>query len=109
MEASAPNPGVKVGRRSFSVGAGVSLISAPPIVRAASLMPIRALSALTEPVHMGFVDRLRLYFAAKLLAAGWDIERARALNCGGMSEADARRMVANALRHRWVSATAVEG
>jgi hypothetical protein len=45
-------------RRIFGVA---SVICAPAIVRAESLMPIRALIVPMQSVHAGFVERLRFY------------------------------------------------
>jgi hypothetical protein len=68
---------------------------APAIVRAESLMPIRAPIAPIQPVHAGFVERLRFHCMEQLLKNGWSIERART-TFGGMSENEARRQVAYA-------------
>ena len=49
-------------RRSIIRGAAVSLIFAPAVVRAASLMPVRGLRLPVERQYAGFVERL--YFRA---------------------------------------------
>jgi hypothetical protein len=71
-------------RRHIFVGGVASLICAPAIVRAESLMPIRALIVPMQPVHAGFVERLRFHCMEQLLKNGWTTERARTF--GGISE-----------------------
>jgi hypothetical protein len=71
-----------------------SVICAPAIVRAESLMPIRALIVPMQPVHAGFVERLRFHCMEQLLKNGWTAERATTF--GGISENEARRQVAYA-------------
>jgi hypothetical protein len=53
---------LRVTRRGILVGAALSLICAPVIVRAASLMPVRRLPFPFGPQSAGFVERL--YFHA---------------------------------------------
>jgi hypothetical protein len=48
-------------RRSIFIGAAASLICAPAIVRAASLMPIRGVVFSPEMYHFGFVERLYVH------------------------------------------------
>ena len=45
-------------RRSIFVGAAVSLLYAPAIVRATSLMPVHGLILLIEPRYAGLCERL---------------------------------------------------
>jgi hypothetical protein len=84
-------------RRRIFVGGVASVICAPAIVRAESLMPIRALIVPMQPVHAGFVERLRFHCMEQLLKNGWTTERARTF--GGISENEARRQVTYARMH----------
>jgi hypothetical protein len=52
-------------QRNF-VGGVASVICAPAIVRAESLMPIRALIVPMQPIHAGFVERLRFHCMEQL-------------------------------------------
>ena len=47
-----------IARRSIIISAAASLICAPAIVRAASLMPVRRLRVWTAPQYAGFCERL---------------------------------------------------
>jgi hypothetical protein len=76
-----------VTRRNFLVGASASLLSAPAVVRAASLMPVR--NIIIDPPYWGFVDRLFAFragsAATKLIYAGWSAEdAAREMNRRGV-------------------------
>jgi hypothetical protein len=51
----------QLNRRSIIIGAAASLICAPAIVRAASLMPIRGVVFSPEMCHFGFVERLYVH------------------------------------------------
>ena len=84
-------------RRRIFVGGVASVICAPAIVRAESLMPIRALIVPMQPVHAGFVERLRFHCMEQLLKNGWTTERARTF--GGISENEAQRQVTYARMH----------
>ena len=84
-------------RRRIFVGGVASLICAPAIVRAESLMPIRALIVPIQPVYWGFIDRLRFHLMERALNNGWTTERA--LTFGGISENEARRQVTYARMH----------
>jgi hypothetical protein len=84
-------------RRHILVGSITSVICAPAIVRAESLMPIRALMVPMQPVHAGFVERLRFHWMERTLKNGWTTARARTF--GGISENDARRQVIYARMH----------
>src|SRR6266516_5529685 len=84
-------------RRRIFIGGVASVICAPAIVRAESLMPIRALIVPMQPVHAGFIERLRFHWMEQLLKSGWTTERA--LTFGGISETEARRQVAYARMH----------
>src|SRR5256885_14736700 len=57
-------------RRRIFVGGVASVICAPAIVRAENLMPIRALIVPMQPVHAGFVERLRFHCMEQLLKNG---------------------------------------
>jgi hypothetical protein len=83
-------------RRIFVCGVA-SVICAPAIVRAGSLMPIRALIVPMQPVYWGFIDRLRFHWMEQVLKNGWTPEHARTF--GGISENAARRQVAYARMH----------
>jgi hypothetical protein len=88
--------GSMLSRRRIFVGGVASVICAPAIVRAESLMPIRALIPM-QPVHAGFVERLRFHWMEQVLKNGWTAERATTF--GGISENAARRQVAYARMH----------
>jgi hypothetical protein len=84
-------------RRRLFVGGVASVICAPAIVRAESLMSIRALIVPMQPVHAGFIERLRFHWIERALKNGWTPERATTF--GGISENEARRQVAYARIH----------
>jgi hypothetical protein len=60
-------------------------------------MPIRALIVPIQPVHAGFVERLRFHCMEQLLKNGWTTEDGRTF--GGISEHEARRQVTYARMH----------
>ena len=64
-------------RRRIFVGGVASVMCAPAIVRAESLMPIRALIVPMQRIHAGFVERLRFHCMEQVLKNGWTTERAR--------------------------------
>lgn len=74
-------------RRTIIVGATASLIAAPAVVRAASLMPVRGIVLPSEPVQYNFAQRLYLDCVRRALARGWDPEAEQRWK---MSAADAR-------------------
>ena len=78
-------------RRRIFIGGLASVICAPAIVRAESLMPIRALIVPMQPLYAGFVERLRFHWMERALKHGWTNEGA--LTFGGISENEARRQV----------------
>jgi hypothetical protein len=88
-------------RRRVFVGGVASVMCAPAIVRAESLMPIRMLMVPMQPVHAGFVERLRFHCMEQLLKNGWTAERATTF--GGISENEARRQVAYARMHGFLA------
>jgi hypothetical protein len=87
-------------RRSIFMGAAVSLVCAPAIVRAASLMPIQRVIAATnatnanEPIYLGFAGALRLFWIEQALKRGWD-NRRDGPTFGGISESQAKNYVAH--------------
>ena len=87
-------------RRSILIGAAASLLSAPAIVRAASLMPVRRVSFPYGPQYAGFVDRLFLHALENSLEAGLRAGRTSIELCGRTIQIDsARRRVAFARAH----------
>jgi hypothetical protein len=86
-------------RRSIFIGAAASLICAPSIVRASSLMPIRRMIIEAnafgpkQPIYLGFVGSLRLFWIKKALERGWD-DAKDGRTFGGISERQARNFVA---------------
>jgi hypothetical protein len=87
-------------RRRFVLSAAASLVCAPAIVRAASLMPVRALILPVVRQWAGFVERI--LFAS--LAAGLEAGRVTTtLNGSVVSEAEARRIVAYARTNGFLS------
>jgi hypothetical protein len=93
-------------RRSIFVGAAVSLICAPSIVRATSLMQVRGLILPIErplPIgrqYAGFCERLMYQSLESNLRAG---RMTTVLNGKIIPEADARRMVAHAQAQGWLA------
>ena len=84
-------------RRRIFVGGVATVICAPAIVRAESLISIRALIVPMQPVHAGFIERLRFHWMEQALKNGWTTQRARTF--GGISENAARRQVTYARMH----------
>ena len=86
-------------RRSILVGAAASLICAPAIVRAASLMPVRRVHIAKnpispkKPIYLGFAGALRLHWMKQALKRGWN-NRIDGPTFGGISERQARNYVA---------------
>jgi hypothetical protein len=77
-------------RRSIFIGAA-SLLCAPAIVRAASLMPVRSLRGPIGPQYAGFCERLFYHSLDGNLRAG---QMSTVLNGKIVPAAKARRMVA---------------
>ncbi len=94
-----------VTRRSIFIGAAASVIYAPAVVRAASLMPVRGLILPIErPLPIGrpwagFVERLMYAALDSNLRSG---RMSTVLNGEIISEARARRMVAGARAQGWL-------
>jgi hypothetical protein len=94
-----PDHGLKT-RRSILIGAAASLLSAPAIVRASNLMPVRRVSFPYGPQYAGFVDRLFLHALENSLEAGLRAGRTSIELCGRTIPVDsARRRVAFARAH----------
>ena len=87
-------------RRSIFIGAAASLICAPAIVRAASLMPVRSLKGPIGPQYAGFCERLFYHSLDCGLRAG---RISTVLNGKIIIEEDARRMVAYARAQGWLA------
>jgi hypothetical protein len=86
-------------RRSIFIGAAASLICAPAIVRATSLMPVRRLRGPIGPQYAGFCERLMYQSLESNLRAG---RMSTVLNGKIIPEADANRMVAYARAQGWL-------
>jgi hypothetical protein len=88
-------------RRSIFFGAASSLIFAPSIVRAASLMKVRTLILPMERPSAGFVERLRFQYLDGALRRGWDAQRDGQV-VRGISETQAIEAVAYARQNGWL-------
>ena len=86
-------------RRSIFIGAAASLICAPAIVRATSLMPVRRLRGPIGPQYAGFCERLMYQSLDSNLRAR---QMNTVLNGKTIPEDDARRMVAYARAQGWL-------
>jgi hypothetical protein len=86
-------------RRGIFVGAAASLICAPAIVRATSLMPVRRPPPPFGPQYAGFVERLMYQSLDSNLRTG---QMSTVLNGKIVSAADARRLVAHARAYGWL-------
>ncbi len=93
--------GREVTRRRILLGAAASLIYAPAIVWAGSLMPVRGLKVPSERPWAGFVERLRFFQMENALERGWEIVR-DGQTFGSSSELEARRSVAYASAQGWL-------
>jgi hypothetical protein len=99
-----------IARRNFFFGVAASLICAPAVVRAASLMPVRIVPTVVQLQHFGFCERL--YVAGilptimRLQDAGFALEEIAAdLNARGSRSMngdvwDARRVLGVVNRDR---------
>jgi hypothetical protein len=93
---SVPEP--RITRRGILIGATATLICAPAIVRATSLMPVRQLVLPPERISAGLCQRL-LYQSLE-----HDLKAAKMTTCLNgeiVSLADARRLVAYARSKGW--------
>ena len=92
----------KLTRRSIFFRAGASLVCAPAIVRAASLMPVRRLTWLTwpdEPMSAGLCERLFYRSLDNDLRAG---RMTTVHNGRTVSVVDAQRLVGRARVRGWI-------
>ena len=87
-------------RRSIFIGAAASLICAPAIVRATSLMPVRRLRGPIGPQYAGFCERLMYQSLDSNLRTD---QMNTVLNRKTIPEDDARRMVAYARAQGWLA------
>src|SRR5258708_36025326 len=92
-------------RRNIFIGAAASLICAPAIVRAASLMPVRDLPL--QFLNPEFLNPLGQFYRRNFYhSLDSDLRAGRAMSTvsGGkiISVADARRMVARARAQGWL-------
>ncbi len=99
MTAPLSNRDGLITRRSILIGAAASLICAPAIVRATSLMPVRRPPPPFGPQYAGFCERLLYHSLDSDLRAG---RMSTVLNGEIIPEADARRMVAHAQDYGWL-------
>jgi hypothetical protein len=88
MTAPISNHDSLITRRSIFIGAAASLMCAPAIVRAASLMPVRGLRGPIGPQYAGFCERLIYQNLANNLRKG---RMSTVLNGKIIIEEDARR------------------
>jgi hypothetical protein len=86
----------RITRRGIFIGAAVSLVCAPAIVRATSLMPIRRSLFPVGPQHAGYCERLYFHTLEGDLRSG---KMSTNLNGEIVSESSARRTVAHARAH----------
>ena len=89
-----------IARRSIFIGAAASLLCAPAIVRAASLMSVHRLRGPIGPQYAGFCERLMYQSLDSNLRAG---QMSTVLNGKIISEADARRMLSYARAQGWLA------
>lgn len=118
-----------ISRRNLILSAAAGLITAPAVVRAASLMPARSIMAPEPALHFGFVSRLYAHscetqivklqdagfslvdIASKLNGRGsramngerWDIERVTGVMrlADQIRRSDRRRAAETSLRGYW--------
>jgi hypothetical protein len=93
-------------RRSILRGAAASLVCAPAIVRATSLMPMHGLRLPVGQQHAGFVERLYFHALDRDLRVG---QMSTHLNGKIVSMADARQTVMRARANGWLPACARPG
>jgi len=86
-------------RRSIFIVAAASLIYAPAIVRATSLMPVRRLPLPFGPQYAGFCERVFFQCLDSDLRAG---RMSTVLNGKIVPVADAQRIVARARAYGWL-------
>ena len=89
----------QITRRGIFIGAAASLLCAPAIVRATSLMPVRRLRVRIAPQYAGFCERLMYQSLDSSLRAD---KMSTVLNGKIIPEDNARRMVAYARVQGWL-------
>jgi hypothetical protein len=92
-----------IARRSIIISAAASLLCAPAIVRAASLMPVRRLRVRFAPQYAGFCERLMYQNLDSNLRAA---KMSTVLNGKIIPEDNARRMVEYARVQGWLPSEA---
>jgi hypothetical protein len=106
MTTPTPDRQYDLTRRSLFLGAAASLLCAPAIVQATSLMPVRGLILPIERPQAGFCQRLFYYLLDCQLRAG----KVTLMHNGSIvPEADARRRVAYARVQGWLPQINGEG
>ena len=91
-------------RRSIFIGAAASLICAPTIVRATSLMPVRRLPFPFGPQSAGFVERLYLHALESSLEASLRAGRTSIELCGQTIPSRQRPSARRVCAGPWISA-----
>ena len=94
----------QITRRGIFIGAAASLLCAPAIVRATSLMPVRRLRVRIAPQYAGFCERLMYQSLDSNLRAD---KMSTVLNGKIIPENNARRMVAYARVQGWLPSKAM--
>jgi hypothetical protein len=101
--ADVPKASPPTHRRDLLIGVTASLLCAPAIVRASSLMPVKVVECtplvlpVSEKPYAGWVERAAYQMMDHVLKTGWTPERATSFY-GGISESKMRSMVAHARR-----------
>jgi hypothetical protein len=118
-DADVPTTSPLMDRRNFLVAATTSLLCAPAIVRASSLMPIKVVDWTPVPVaaneiceageriSAGWAERVGYQMMEHVLKTGWTPERAASFY-GGISESKMRSMVAYARRLGFLELRSIE-
>lgn len=91
-------------RRGLFTGVAASLISAPAIVPASSLMPVHSLILRAERPYAGFAKRLFYHSLWCALQSG---QATTLLTNRQISESEAHRMVAHARAQGWLRTSSV--
>jgi len=96
-------PGGRIERRALLAGLGSLIFAAPAIVRASTLMPVKAGERVPlvlpagDKHYAGWAERLAYKAMDNVLKRGWTPERAAPFY-GGISESKMRSLVADARR-----------
>jgi hypothetical protein len=103
MAAAISNHDGLITRRSIFIGAAASLLCAPAIVRATSLMPVRRPPPPFGPQYAGFVDRLYFHALDGSLRIGLRAGQT-SIHFNGtiMPVAEAQRIVTRAQDYGWL-------